>query len=433
MVSREMTATSKDLSHEPEQSFKVVTKLDYPEHSTQIESTYNSNKFKEQKIKSEPMIQAKERFERIVTKDNQQNVRISQRYESGGRYVPNGTSFVTPVMRQACCGFLNNRMRYLVIGLSLIGVMLCSMARGVFNVSIPLMTNDNNNNNTKTDLFNWTKVEQDQLLGAFFYFYSPFQIPTGILAEKYGSKYILVSAVAISGLVSLLTPLMANMGEHAVPILMVSRMFVGAVQAGLLPALYALINRWITATEAIVIASILKTAFRVGAMEGSGLPGLVDRWEMGFYITGSMCIIWTLIWLFLFTSKPQDNSFISIEELYRIARKKRNRSSILASIESGIEMNIAGCENPPEGTPRRVRKNKDQSSKVKKPIRQRTWFIILTSPSVIGLVLCKLATNMVTDFLTGILSTFIKDLYRGDKTQVSSLIKSFYLSDLSQL
>lgn len=396
-----------------------------------------------------------------------------------------------------CFWIFKERMRFIIIILGLVAIVLNQMSRVVFNITIPLMTypvnsschppsvdackidtdstpsdslcnmiminnfakSDNDNDKDGILRFDWTPAEQDQLLGAFFYTYSGLQIPFGILAERYGAKYLILASVAVSGICNLFTPLIARQ-EAGLTLLFWSRLLVGASQAAIFPAIYALINQWITATESIVIASLLKMAFRLGALMGSIVPGLVYGWEPSYYITGGICMVWSVLWLLLATSKPQDNSCVSMKELFRIARKKNDRNVILASVQSKpanvdtlqlkpiqrfnsddkktivstqIEQTINSTssvsdkdtdndnDNDNNSNNNNNNDNSDTNGNGLPERSLRVWLIIITSRSVIGFVLCKLTVNFTTDFLTGIMPTYIRDLYHGDKTKVSHI------------
>jgi len=58
----------------------------------------------------------------------------------------------------------------------------------------------------------WEKKIQGHILGAFFYGYLISQIPGGILAEKYGGKWVLAAFVCLSTASTLLTPIAARLG-----------------------------------------------------------------------------------------------------------------------------------------------------------------------------------------------------------------------------
>lgn len=61
--------------------------------------------------------------------------------------------------------------------------------------------------------FNWDPQEQGLILGAFFYGYIFTQIPGGMLAERYGGKWVYGCGALLTGIFTLFTPLAAKNGK----------------------------------------------------------------------------------------------------------------------------------------------------------------------------------------------------------------------------
>lgn len=184
-------------------------------------------------------------------------------------------------------------------------------------------------------------------------------------------------------------------------LLILSRLVAGISQAGIFPATYALVASWNTMTEANVMSSLIKTALRIGVLLGSLIPGLVDDWETVYYITGGLCMVWSVLWVLIATSIPEKNICVSRSELYRIVRKKPIRLRELTTVK--LDDGKVGSKAD----------NKRSKSAL------TTWWRILSHPAVIGLFLTKLCTNFGTDFLTMLLPTYIKDVFHGTKQDVS--------------
>jgi len=53
----------------------------------------------------------------------------------------------------------------------------------------------------------WEKSVQGHILGSFFYGYCISQIPGGLLAERFGAKWIIAGFLGLSTAATLLTPL----------------------------------------------------------------------------------------------------------------------------------------------------------------------------------------------------------------------------------
>jgi len=62
----------------------------------------------------------------------------------------------------------------------------------------------------------WPKEIQGHILGAFYYGYMVSQIPSGLMAERLGAKWVLFGFLSVSTLATLLTPIVAKLGYEAV-------------------------------------------------------------------------------------------------------------------------------------------------------------------------------------------------------------------------
>lgn len=244
--------------------------------------------------------------------------------------------------------------------------------------------------------FNWTMQQQNVLLGGFYYSYFVFMILGGRLSEIYGAKYVILLAVAGSALINLATPWMAH---TSFTLLVMSRVVMGAIQSGVFPAMYALISKWLTMSEASIFAPMIKMNLRLGMVFGSLIPGLISGWPNVFYFTGFVCAIWCVAWMVIATSDPADNKWVSPGELAHIIRKKRKPKQ-----PEMIEM------SDKNGAPAKV----SQKRSLKTP-----WLKIWTAPPVIGLIIVKLTFNYALDFLAIELPSYLKYVHHASRQKVS--------------
>ena len=56
----------------------------------------------------------------------------------------------------------------------------------------------------------WEKYIQGHILGSFFYGYLVSQIPGGLLAERYGAKWVIAGSMSLSTMATLLTPVASH-------------------------------------------------------------------------------------------------------------------------------------------------------------------------------------------------------------------------------
>ena len=76
----------------------------------------------------------------------------------------------------------------------------------------------------REDHFDWNPQEQGLILGAFYYGYIWTQVPGGILAERYGGKWVFGLGTFVTGFLTLFTPMATRRGLAS---LFVLRLFEG--------------------------------------------------------------------------------------------------------------------------------------------------------------------------------------------------------------
>lgn len=253
--------------------------------------------------------------------------------------------------------------------------------------------------------FKWSIKQQSVLLGGFYYSYFVFMILGGRMAEVYGSKYVLILSVAGSAVINLATPWMANTSFE---LLVCSRILLGAIQSGVFPGMYALIGKWLTMSEASIYAPLIKVFLRLGMMMGTLMPGIFSDWPSVFYFTGFVCTLWSVVWLLLASSTPQENAYVNKLELEHIMKKKPKPKE-----EEVEEIEMSNYE-----------KNEDRQSRPTSPVNssktlKTPWMKILTNPSVIGLILAKLTFNYALDFFAILLPSYLKYVHHATKEQIS--------------
>lgn len=58
-------------------------------------------------------------------------------------------------------------------------------------------------------VFEWEKSVQDTILSSFFWGYVVLQVPAGMLAGRFGGKFLILAAMVCTGVVNLVLPLAA--------------------------------------------------------------------------------------------------------------------------------------------------------------------------------------------------------------------------------
>lgn len=172
--------------------------------------------------------------------------------------------------------------------------------------------------------FQWSQEMQGIILSSFYWGYVLAHLPGGLLAQKYGGKYILAFGIFFSGVLSLLIPVCVNSGgAHS---LIAIRVLMGICQGPIIPACMHLFSSWIPLRERCTMLSLmysgisvssqfhsnatldispqhfLFTISQVGIIAGTSISAFLlhvtHNWHSVFYFFGTMSIVW----FFLFVS-----------------------------------------------------------------------------------------------------------------------------------
>lgn len=167
------------------------------------------------------------------------------------------------------------------------------------------------------------------VMGAFFWTYALFQVPSGALAERLGTRITLTLFAAAWSI--------ATFGIGLAPglwLLIVAQLVMGAAQAGIFPASCNSIGHWMPLGQRSLACGILAAGMQVGAILASGLTGLLIapfgwRWVfIGFAVPG---FLWSLGFYLRFRDQPQQDSNVNDAELKLIAAERSPQDSDVAS------------------------------------------------------------------------------------------------------
>ena len=94
------------------------------------------------------------------------------------------------------------------------------------------------------------------ILGAFYYGYMVTQIPGGMIAEKYGGKWLFGLGIFGTALLSLLTPYGARASTG---VLIAIRVVQGIMEGFTVPAMQAMMAKWLPPGERSRLAAIINS------------------------------------------------------------------------------------------------------------------------------------------------------------------------------
>ncbi len=197
----------------------------------------------------------------------------------------------------------NWKHRYLVLAIMFSAYLLCYMDRMVMASAIPFIAQD----------FHLSPLAMGGVLSAFFFSYALFQIPGGLLADKFGSRPILTAGIAwwsiftaLTGAASSLTTMLGirvlfGMGEGIFP-----------------PAAFKTIASWFPKREVGRANGFMMATNGLGpALAPLFVVSLVAAWGwrcIFYWLFVPGIVIGALVWAYA-RSSPAQSKHMSAEEL----------------------------------------------------------------------------------------------------------------------
>lgn len=159
------------------------------------------------------------------------------------------------------------------------------------------------------DLWGW-------VVGAFTLSYALFEIPTGAMGDRIGTRRVLTRIVLWWSAFTTLTGVVASF-----PMLLLVRFAFGAGEAGAYPNSSSTISRWFPPAERARATGIVWMASRLG---GALAPLLVIPiqvqygWRASFYCFGIVGVLWAAVWYGWFRDHPSEKPQVPPAELAEI-------------------------------------------------------------------------------------------------------------------
>jgi sugar phosphate permease len=158
-----------------------------------------------------------------------------------------------------------------------------------------------------------------------------FQVPSGVFIESFGSRWICSLALFLSFLLNVATPFMTDFTLYNLPILLIiSRVILGAAQAGVFPGCFKLCFNWFSLSERSLAYSLLRVGSIAGVVVISFVTGFIITslgWEAVFYISSVLGLVSCVAFAFLVTDRPEHHPFISSEEIVSLRESKEQETS----------------------------------------------------------------------------------------------------------
>lgn len=221
------------------------------------------------------------------------------------------------------------QQRHIVMVLAFFGFANVYAMRANLSVAIVQMTSDiitTVNGETvvrKAEFPYWDSVAQGAILGAFFYGYLFTQVPGGYLAHRFGGKYVYCIGIFGTAFFTLLTPPVARLGKFY---LMAARFIEGFFEGATYPAMHTILGHWAPSSEKTRMTSVSYAGAYFGTVVAMPLSAFLGRyfgWPAIFYFFGIVAMLWCVFWVKLFYDLPENNPYISSNELALLKRETK--------------------------------------------------------------------------------------------------------------
>ncbi|MEL7119172.1 MAG: MFS transporter [Bacteroidota bacterium] len=162
------------------------------------------------------------------------------------------------------------------------------------------------------------------VLSAFALGYALMQVPSGMMADRYGPRKVLAGIVTFwSGLTALTGAAWNFMSLLGI------RFLFGAGEAGAFPGMSRAIYSWIPLKERGIITGINFSGSRLGAAFALPLVAYMITsfgWRTTFIILGGVGVIWAIGWWSLFRDTPEEHPMLKEQEKDYILKTRQQVS-----------------------------------------------------------------------------------------------------------
>ena len=193
-------------------------------------------------------------------------------------------------------------MRWLIIGVTALGLTIAYVDRASLSIAIPFIQQE----------YGFDQVWKGIILSAFFWSYAAFQIPSGWLIDRFGVRLVYSVAVIWWSFWTAMTAV-----AQGVTSLIGLRLMLGVGEAPVAPCGVKVVSQWFPRQERAFAASIADTGQQLGsALSLPIITALIafSGWRMAFVVIGVVGVVWVLLWLTLFQT-PRRSKRLPADEL----------------------------------------------------------------------------------------------------------------------
>jgi ACS family D-galactonate transporter-like MFS transporter len=198
-------------------------------------------------------------------------------------------------------------VRYRILAFLFISVVINYMDRANISVAATSLSKE----------FNLSSVQLGLIFSAFGWTYVAFQIPGGLLTDRFGPRLLYTFSLVGWSLVTLLQGF-----TNGFVMLFVLRLATGALEAPAYPINNRVVTGWFPDHERASAIAVYTSGQYIGLAFLTPVMATIQyylEWKGLFIITGSAGIIWGLIW-YLFYRDPSKHKQVNLAELDHIEK-----------------------------------------------------------------------------------------------------------------
>jgi ACS family D-galactonate transporter-like MFS transporter len=199
-----------------------------------------------------------------------------------------------------------SRMRWMMVTMIFIGTAINYVDRANLGWAMPALKKE----------FGLGPEAAGLILGAFFWTYASFQLPSGWFVDKVGPRIAYTLAVVWWSLFTAAAAVARGFGS-----LFGVRLLLGAGEAPAYPTNAKVVSEWFPKTERAFATSIFDSGSRGGTIVANlACPLIIAAmgWRMSFVITGGLGLVWAVFWWRIY-KRPQEHPWASQQERDYIA------------------------------------------------------------------------------------------------------------------
>ncbi|GMR45313.1 hypothetical protein PMAYCL1PPCAC_15508, partial [Pristionchus mayeri] len=222
----------------------------------------------------------------------------------------------------------------------------------------------------------WEPTKQSSLFSANYYGALLTVFVSGILADRFGPKRILLVTFTISTILTFTSPFLAQFNYWAY---FIGRFIIGMGNGFLIPSINSLGGWWFPTTEKSSMAALYTSGVQIAAgtssLIGSRLCEVefMGGWPLIFYLFGSMGVIFLLCFYIAVSDHPSDSRWLSKDELIFLESSHHEKER------------------------KRVR------------ISSIPWKSIFTSPAVYACIFCNFTFSFASSISLNFLPSYFKE------------------------